>query len=185
LSLYRPLFLRYSFLCVPRLRSTFPFSAVVLLRSLPLLRPVILCFLFYVSRFMFCCSYLSDWISMVSVCVGLWIWNVCVWYCVYGSGVSSLVSACVNPRGSLSSPRVVSVVVSSCSPLSPPVVVFSFVISSSLFPSSFVPFVVAPPWSRLLVVFLFVTPVTFGSGSQPSLGLRPSTFGSSSVVLVV
>jgi len=80
---------------------------------------------------MFYCSYLSDCISMVSVCVGLWIWNVCVWYgvwyCVCGSGVSSLVSACINPCGSLSSTRVVSFVVSSCftSPLSPsPVVVF-------------------------------------------------------------
>jgi hypothetical protein len=60
---------------------------------------------------MFYCVYLSDWISMLPVSVGLWIWNVCVWYCIYGSGVSSLVSACVNPRGSLSSPRVVSVVV--------------------------------------------------------------------------
>ena len=90
-----------------------------------LFRSVNLCFMFYVSRFMFYCFYLSDWISMVSVCVGLWIWNVCVWYCVYGSGVSSLVSARVNPRGSLSSPLVASVVVSSCvtSPSSSPVVV--------------------------------------------------------------
>jgi len=91
--------------------------------------------MFCVSHFMFyvLLLYLSDWISMVSVCVGLWIWNVCVWYCVYGSGVLSLVSACVKPRGSLSSPRVVSVVVSSLvtSTLSSPVVVSSFFTSPS------------------------------------------------------
>jgi len=92
---------------------------------------------------------------MVSVCVGLWIWNVCVWYCVYGSGVSSLVSACINPHGSLSSPRVVSVVVSSCvtSPLSSVVPLRRLHLGISTLASAFV--------------------------------LRPSTFGSSSVVLVV
>ena len=60
----------------------------------------VLCFMFYVLLL-----YLSDWISMVFVCVGLWIWNVCVWYCVYGSGVSSLVSACVSPRVSILPPH--------------------------------------------------------------------------------
>jgi hypothetical protein len=116
--------------------------------------------------------YLSDWISMVSVCVGLWIWNVCVWYCVYGSGVSSLVSACVNPRGSLSSLRVVAIVVSSL--------------------------VISPSFSlrRFLCHFSFVlsccrrllrrsSPSPLSRDLHLSLGLRPSTFGSSSVVLVV
>src|SRR5271155_5448951 len=109
----------------------------------------VLCFTFY-------CFFLSDWISMVSVCVGLWIWNVCVWYCVYGSGVSSLVSACVHPCGSLSFPQTSSP--SSSSPFR-----FSFVTVSG---------------RRLL---LRRSRLSLSSRNlHLSLRLRPSTFGSHS-----
>ena len=124
----------------------------------------VLCFMFYVLCFIaftFRIGFL--WcLSVLDYGFGMFVFGIASMAAVYchSSRPASILAALFLPHASSPSS-------------SPP--------SSSLRRSPFV----ASLLSRLLVVFSFVTPVTSGSGSQPSLGLRPSTCGSSSVVLVV
>jgi len=96
----------------------------------PVVLFVVLCFTFHVSRFMFCCFYLLCWISMVSVCVGLWILECLCLVLRLWQRIETLLSLRQSSRLFLpphaSSP-------SSSSPLSSPIVVFVICSSSPSF----------------------------------------------------